>query len=255
MIEKILIKALIQPSKVTTFLCQLRQAQRLLAIKDVSLFVYCAKLFTSRKFYNYMKDAIETAHGICPDPKFGGWMDFIHGFLIYSIVRHAKPTVVVETGVGPGGTSSFILKGLEDNGHGVLYSIDLPGNDAIVYPHLGKLFNIHVPEGYEVGWLVPPYLKHRWKLIIGDSQEKLPELLHSIKNVDIFLHDSLHTDEHVLMEFETVLPYVSNNSVLLCDDVNEYWSLAFIRFCESKKIPYIRFNNRLGIARSHFITS
>lgn len=62
------------------------------------------------------------------------------------------------------------------------------------------------------------------------------------------MHDSLHTDEHILMEFNTVFPCMNDKGVLLCDDVNEYWSLAFIKFCETKKIHYIIFNNRLGIA-------
>ena len=46
--------------------------------------------------------------------------------LCYAVVRAMRPQVVVETGVCYGVTSSFTLGALEENGSGMLYSIDLP---------------------------------------------------------------------------------------------------------------------------------
>ena len=85
----------------------------------------------------------------------GGWVSKPTGVLLYAMIRRQKPRVVVETGVGAGGTTATILKALRDNGAGHLFSIDLPGNDAEVYPAIGKPHHVQVPAGWETGWLVP----------------------------------------------------------------------------------------------------
>ncbi|MCM8808436.1 MAG: class I SAM-dependent methyltransferase [Candidatus Omnitrophica bacterium] len=193
------------------------------------------------------------AKKVCPDSRLGGWLSILDGgYIIYIIIRYLKPKIVVETGVGPGGTSSVILKALSDNHKGILYSIDLPGFDSIFYPTIGKNYNIHIPDGFDVGWLIPPWLKTRHILILGDSKLKLPELLEQLrdnnKKVDIFLHDSLHTDEHISFEFSTIFPHLNKDAILLCDDVNEHWSTEFIRICKKNNLPFIIFRNRLGIS-------
>jgi hypothetical protein len=92
--------------------------------------------------------------------------------------------------------------------------------------------------------LIKRFLKAPYKLIKFYRRAK-PVL--KLGKVDVFLHDSLHTDEHVLFELNTVISYFKNSGVILCDDVNEYWTLAFIYFCKDRGIPYTIFNNRLGV--------
>ena len=246
--NKEVLKLMLKPHKIVKHRKDIMDVINIVNISTFDLVKYSLELSMNNRFFNYINDIQETAIKSFQDPRLGGNIDFISCTIIYSIVRHIKPEIIVETGVGPGGSSAFILQALNDNKKGFLYSIDLPGNDAVVYPKLGKFYNIHVPEGWEVGWLIPPWLKERHQLIIGDSREELPKLMNELRTVDIFLHDSLHTDEHVLMEFNTVFPYTSRKGILLCDDVNEYWSLAFMKFCETKQIPYVVFNNRLGMA-------
>ena len=53
-----------------------------------------------------------------------GWTSA--GEVLYAAVRARKPSVVVETGVAAGLSSACILAGLQRNGMGELYSIDLP---------------------------------------------------------------------------------------------------------------------------------
>jgi hypothetical protein len=209
---------------------------------------FCVNLLVSSDFHKYMRRTKRAARRKCHDGKLGGWIEVPSAALIYAIIRSTRPDVVVETGVGPGGTTAFILLALHHNRRGKLYSIDLPGNDATVYPALGKPFNLHVPPGLGPGWLVPPWLTDRWVLIIGDSREHLLPTLQRIGPVDLFLHDSLHTDDQVFFEFQTTLPHMKRRGILLCDDVKRRWSLAFLKFCETKRVPHLCFNRRLGVA-------
>jgi hypothetical protein len=180
---------------------------------------------------------------------FGGFWDTIYLEATYAIVRWLKPNRVVETGVGAGSSTAAILKALHDNGGGLLWSIDLPGEDQRVYPRLNKIYHVHIPAGREPGWMIPDYLRDRWKLMIGPSQEKLPSLLQEIGPIDMFLHDSLHTDEHIHFELEQAWAKLVCGGVLLCDDVMEYWSLAFVDFCHERNIPYQILHAKLGIAQ------
>ena len=157
--------------------------------------------------------------------------------LLYLIVRKYQPEIVVETGVSWGASSAFILCAMHENSKGHLYSIDLPPYEASVRIKDG---NVHVLEDsqrhcvneeYSVGALVPEYLKERWTLIVGDARKELPVLLKKVNKVSIFLHDSLHTYEHMMFEYETAWPYITKGGLLLSHDV--LWNSAFLRF--SKK--------------------
>jgi len=246
MVKKIF-KLLKSPRNTITYVKELWRVKKFLGISAPALFSYIAKITANRNFHKYLEKKIADAKKICPDSKLGGWIDIVDCYIIYIAIRKTRPKIVLETGLAGGGSSAFILQALEDNGGGKLYSIDLPGNDAVVYPKIGKNFNIHVPEGWQPGWLIPSWLQKRHEKIFGNSLNELPKLLKRIGKIDAFLHDSLHTDEHVTMEFSEVFEYLNKGSVLFCDDVNEEWSTAFEKFCQNKKIPYTIFNNRVGI--------
>lgn len=126
--------------------------------------------------------------------------------LCYALCRATKPAVFVETGVAYGVTSAFILKALEVNGRGRLYSID-----RAPFARNAKNF---------IGALIPEDLKVNWKLYRGQSKKILPGLFSELKQVDIFLHDSRHTYSNMNLEFQTAAPYLSNRSILIADDVN-----------------------------------
>lgn len=246
MFLNLLIKGLTKPYKIVKIVRDIRKV----GINPFVLSVYLMEILLDRKFWLHIDGSIRKVKQSFKDPRLGGWMLDFPSLFLYSIVRITKPDVVIETGVGPGGSSAIILNALNKNKKGHLYSIDLPGYDSVIYPKIGRHFNIHVPPGYEVGWLVPLWLRNRWTLILGDSKEKLPELLNNISSVDIFLHDSLHTDEHITFELTTVLPKMSEKGLLLADDVNDYWSLAFINFCIDHSFPYTVIGKRLGIAKA-----
>jgi len=125
--------------------------------------------------------------------------------LCYAIVRALRPNVAVECGVCYGVTTSYLLQALDANAQGHLHSIDLPP--------LGKNGDVYV------GSLVPPELRHRWTLHRGTTRRLLPPLVASLKSIDIFLHDSLHTYDNMKMEFAAAWPALRPGGVLISDDV------------------------------------
>lgn len=145
--------------------------------------------------------------------------------ILYSLVRLVQPEVVVETGVASGASSVAILSALQQNGKGGLISIDLPPEEVAgkvleddmrydkVFAHHGR-----------PGWVIPEALASRWRLVLGDVRHALPSLLQELQHIDIFVHDDLHTPEHMFWEFETVWPHLSSGGVLAADDVNWGWT-------------------------------
>lgn len=132
---------------------------------------------------------------------------------LYVLCRAIKPNVIIETGVFHGISSAHILYALQRNNAGKLISIDLP----------------HASIGHrEVGWFVPSELKARWALMLGSSQELLPKVIESADSVDIFMHDSEHSEKNMMFEYEQAWPKISSGGLLLSDDTD--WNLAFSRF-------------------------
>ncbi len=166
-----------------------------------------------------------------------------HAQYLYLVCRNVKPSKVVETGVHYGVTSAYILKGLQESG-GWLYSIDLPN---IKYQRENAVLHEDVlPSGFEPGFVVPKSLRNHWKLVLGDSREKLPELLQSLAMIDLFHHDSMHTYDLMMFEFETAWPYLKKDGLLLADDAD--WNSAFIDFCRKHSIDHV-IHRGIGIAR------
>jgi hypothetical protein len=157
---------------------------------------------------------------------------------LYYLVRALKPRRVVETGVCYGASSSYILEALARNGGGELYSIDL-GN---------------TPEEPTNDFFVHPAHRDHWHLIIGDSKIELPPLLTRLGEIDLFHHDSLHTYEHMMWEYETAFAHLSTTGALSSDDVNVILTLSqpfqrspFADFCDRQGWTWANVRN-FGLA-------
>jgi cephalosporin hydroxylase len=141
--------------------------------------------------------------------------------VLYILLRMLKPKLVVETGVAGGVSTSYILQALADNDCGTLHSIDLP--DQLHIGQDGKCHGCHggsKPPGQPAGWLVPPVLKKRWQLTLGDTHEVLPRILGSLRQIDLFLHDSEHTYETMTFEYECVWNFIQPGGYLVSDDID-----------------------------------
>jgi len=122
--------------------------QRVLGIHAKSIKEFFDELNNDSYFWNYIIEKIVKAKR--RERRVGGWVKPLQGALLYALVRVFQPEVVVETGVGPGGSSAFILNALERNGFGHLYSIDLPSYDEIYCLTIGKDERRILP-GFDVG--------------------------------------------------------------------------------------------------------
>jgi hypothetical protein len=123
---------------------------------------------------------------------------------LYFICRILKPKIVVETGVAYGLSSLYILKALENNNSGKLYSVD-----SVFRPWHSKNM---------IGSIIPENLKTNWNLILGSSNKVLPNLFNNLTQVDIFIHDSLHTYKNMMFEFECALNNIKNG-MIISDDI------------------------------------
>ena len=148
--------------------------------------------------------------------------DFGLARLCYLLVRVTRPLTVVETGVCYGVTSAFLLQALRVNGTGCLHSIDLPP-----LARTGDEF---------VGRLIPEDLRPGWRLHRGRSAELLPHLASTLRQIDLFLHDSLHTYRNMCLEFEIVTPYLAPQAIVVADDVEG--NTAFVDWVSRSRMAY-----------------
>jgi hypothetical protein len=171
----------------------------------------------------------------------GGFREFQ-----YVVVRLLKPEVMVETGVWDGQSTAVVLQAMQDNACGTLVSLDLPATESIKHStdHLGSGT---MPFGCQPGWTVPERLRSRHKLILGNSRETLPLTLEQLGQIDIFLHDSLHTDHHMTFEFECAWPYLKPGGVLMSHDIFD--NPSFHRFSRRVGRPYFHALDTLGALR------
>jgi Methyltransferase domain len=161
------------------------------------------------------------AKGIRPGPaSFKSWNDGDAGFVraIWCLVRRLRPRNVVETGVAHGVTSRFILEALERNGDGRLWSIDRPPME----PRWREQIGIAVRDG----------LRDRWSYISGSSRRRLPKLLHRLGHIDLFIHDSLHTERNVRFELDLAWTFLRPGGALVVDDIDV--NRGFYGFAESR---------------------
>jgi hypothetical protein len=150
------------------------------------------------------------AKGVDAGPEsFKGWNDGDAGFVraIWLLVRCLRPRHVVETGVAHGLTSRFILEALEKNGDGHLWSIYRP---PIMERELKAQIGIAVDGRFE----------HRWSYILGSSRRRLPSVLCQLDEIDLFVHDSLHSERNVRFEMDRAWAALRPGGAIVVDDID-----------------------------------
>jgi len=142
--------------------------------------------------------------------------------MLYILTRTVRPGIFIETGVHNGLGSSFTLLAMKRNGTGMLHSIDLPPVEEAMLDQ----GNRRMPEGRPSGWIIPEYLRSHHRLYMAPAQTQLPKLLAECGEIDIFLHDSDHTYQHMVFEMGLSWDYIRPGGLLVCDNIeaNDAWS-------------------------------
>lgn len=149
------------------------------------------------------------------------------------LIRTFKPEIVVETGVWEGLGSEYILKALDDNGSGVLYSIDPMDPE-----HLSNGMETEAVGGARSLYEDHPIIHPRFTLIRAMSQDALRPLLDKTGPWDMFVHDSDHGEACQTFEYEFAWEAVRPGGIIVTDD--PFWGIpchwAWNRFLERHNI-------------------
>ena len=116
-----------------------------------------------------------------------------------------------------GFTSRFLLDAMARNGFGRLSSIDRPPLDPATRAR--------------VGMAVPPHLRKNWDLIAESSRRALPGLLARLGRIDLFVHDSLHTERNVRFELDRAWAALRPGGAMVIDDIDS--NGGFASFCRA----------------------
>lgn len=146
------------------------------------------------------------------------------GALLYLLVRALRPRHIVETGVRPGYSTAWFLAGLEANGAGDLVSLG-PG------PTQGRASGV---QDASVGQLVPPSLRGRWTLVLGNTEDRLASILDGQGPVDLFFYDNGPDPNRTRFELRSSWAALSPTGILLAHrvDANPAWS----EFCRQQGV-------------------
>jgi hypothetical protein len=173
----------------------------------------------------------ELREGSLPDVLLqrGAGMAFAHelpqGALLYLLVRAARPLRVVETGVRPGYSTAWLLAGLDANGAGELTSLG-PG------PVTGRMSGV---GNVTVGQFVPPSLRSRWTLALGNTEDRLREILSGASKVDLFFYDNGPDVARARFELRAAWEALSDRGILLAHHVDS--NAAWADFCRAQGVP------------------
>ncbi len=147
------------------------------------------------------------------------------GALLYLIVRASRPQRVVETGVRPGYSTAWMLAALDANGSGDLTSLG-PGTAA------GRSTGV---RDVGVGQFVAPSLRARWTLALGNTEDRLREVLGASHGVDLFFYDNGPVVTRARFELRAAWEALSRRGILLAHhiDANSAWP----DFCRLQGLP------------------
>ncbi len=156
-------------------------------------------------------DSVQAQVGDVGRGAFGkeGWgdTDTAMARVVYCLTLHLQPERLLETGVARGITTRFLLEAIAENGHGHLWSIDLPPPGE--------------PEIHDqIGMAVPDRLRSSWTYVSGSSRRRLRPLLSKIRTIDLFVHDSRHTQRNLTFELHHAWAALRPHGAVIVDDVD-----------------------------------
>ena len=179
----------------------------------------CAEaLAISKEILNKRKEFIKK--GFLPKNTGGGGNEA----LLYFLIKLTNAKKVLETGVEAGASSESILKALNMNGGGNLYSSDLA----------------FILDKTQVGKLVSDEFLNNWLLTHKGDKENIPKIFEKEKKFDLIYYDSDKSYESKKWFYEQI----KNNplpKILIYDDIDR--DSFFSEFVKSFNYEYRVFGN------------
>ncbi|NLA23767.1 MAG: class I SAM-dependent methyltransferase [Bacteroidales bacterium] len=131
-------------------------------------------------------------------------------FVLFNIIKNFQPKQCLELGTNLGISALYQLAVLENIESSFLTSIE--GS-----PDLCKLAEQHIQS-----------LKfENYNIVCGKFDDVLEKTLQELKVVDFAFIDGHHNEQATVKYFETILPYISKNSIIIFDDIS--WSKGMKR--------------------------
>lgn len=134
---------------------------------------------------------------------------------VSGLIKYYEPRNILEVGVAGGGGSANILNTIQDM-HTTLVSIDVV--EKFNHPYVGVL---------DVGTYAiqdfPTVSSPKWRLLLGkDPSERMDELNEIF---DLLILDTNHVHPSESLNFLSVLPYLSDNAVIILHDITLYMNI------------------------------
>ena len=162
---------------------------------------YLLEVADDNRFLADLSDRLKQRRDRNPRPLFGrrlGW---------YALVRATKPRLVVETGTADGLGTALLARAVQRN-------------EADGWP--GRVLSFDVDP--TAGWLLSDELRGVAHVVTGDAGVCIKHELRD-QEVGVFIHDSLHTYEHELLEFKIALNHAAETLFLISDNAHSTTAL------------------------------
>jgi predicted O-methyltransferase YrrM len=171
--------------------------------KEITIIDYGAGPSDSNRTKEEMEKGVKSTalvSNICKASKPAFW-----AILLFKLIRKLKPSSCVELGSCVGISASYQAAALNINRKGSLLTLEGSPEVAIIAKETLESLN------------------HRnASVITGTFHETLKGVLESAKPVDFFFNDGHHDHDAVIQYFNEALPYLSNKTVIVFDDIS--WS-------------------------------
>ena len=125
--------------------------------------------------------------------------------LLFKLIREFKPLKCLELGTSLGLSAAYQAAALELNKKGQLYTLE--GADSLASIAQNNLDKLNLT---------------RFQITVGRFVDTLSGILKELKQIDHVLIDGHHSERATLNYFEKIVPFLSDKSIMVFDDI--YWS-------------------------------
>ena len=86
----------------------------------------------------------------------------------------------------------------------------------------------------------------RYTVEVGDAKDLLPPLIDRLEAIDMFFHDSDHTYNHMMFEFDQAMRKLAPDGVIVADDIS--WNASLWDFADKYRLPSYNYCGSMGVA-------